>query len=395
MNKLLTLMALSLSLGVSPASLAQSPPPLRLIPQEQTKTNCCQWGTLGWDEQLWNRPGQRGDRAALLASIDHSLRYLRTPKAAEIYRNYPVEGITLERVQRSLQRFRQLVVSARSASDLQRAVQREFVFYQAVGQDNNGGVKFTAYYEPVYRASRTRTETFRYPIYRIPDNFEQWAKPHPSRVELEGAEGQSAASSPVKGMELAWLSDRLEAYLVQIQGSAQLQLTDGSLMTVGFAGGTDYPYISIGRELIKDGKLPAENLTMPILIDYFRKHPQELDGYITRNNRFVFFRETNGAPASGSIGVPVTAERSIATDKSLMPPGALALVRTSLPFANAQGNLQQRLVSRFVLDQDAGSAILGPGRVDYFMGTGKVAGDRAGITGGIGELYYLLLKETE
>ncbi|MFM7559445.1 3D domain-containing protein, partial [Cylindrospermopsis raciborskii] len=52
-----------------------------------------------------------------------------------------------------------------------------------------------------------------------------------------------------------------------------------------------------------------------------------------------------------------------------------------------------RRVDRFVLDQDTGSAIKGPGRVDYFMGTGKVAGDRAGVTGTNGTLYYLLLKE--
>ncbi|MGB3638744.1 MAG: 3D domain-containing protein, partial [Rivularia sp. (in: cyanobacteria)] len=87
-----------------------------------------------------------------------------------------------------------------------------------------------------------------------------------------------------------------------------------------------------------------------------------------------------------------TPERSIATDKSLMPPGALALVNTRFPYVGYGGRLNYRKVSRFVLDQDTGSAIKTPGRVDYFMGTGKVAGDRAGVTGGNGTLYYLLLK---
>jgi membrane-bound lytic murein transglycosylase A len=94
----------------------------------------------------------------------------------------------------------------------------------------------------------------------------------------------------------------------------------------------------------------------------------------------------------GSLNVAVTAERSIATDKSLMPPGALALVHTSLPIYTGQ-KIQQRLVSRYVLDQDTGSAIKGAGRVDYFMGVGKNAGERAGVTGGNGQLYYLLLKK--
>jgi membrane-bound lytic murein transglycosylase A len=94
----------------------------------------------------------------------------------------------------------------------------------------------------------------------------------------------------------------------------------------------------------------------------------------------------------GSLNVAVTPDRSIATDKALMPPGALALVHTQLPFSNNQ-QIQQRLVSRYVLDQDTGSAIKGPGRVDYFMGIGKNAGDRAGVTGSTGQLYYLLLKK--
>ncbi len=112
-----------------------------------------------------------------------------------------------------------------------------------------------------------------------------------------------------------------------------------------------------------------------------------------RWERFVFFKEKSGVAATGSINVPVTPERSIATDKSLMPPGALAVIHTAIPFPNTAGNLEYRNVSRFVLDQDTGSAIKGPGRVDYFMGSGKLAGDRAGITGGNGSLYYLLLKK--
>jgi len=106
----------------------------------------------------------------------------------------------------------------------------------------------------------------------------------------------------------------------------------------------------------------------------------------------VFFRETYGAAATGSLGVPVTAERSIATDKSVMPPGALALIYTQLPKQSVAGKLEQRPVSRYVLDQDTGSAIKGPGRVDIFMGTGVKAGDRAGLTNSTGQLYYLLLK---
>ena len=347
--------------------------------------------SLGFDEQLWGRPGQPGDRQALLRSIDYSLSYLASPGAAQAYRQYAVPGITRDRVRRSLVRFRQLVVSSRSPAELQAAVNREFIFYKSVGKDEQGTVLFTGYFEPIYAASRKPSAEYRYPLYRLPADFDRWPKPHPTRTEIEGDDGLGT-KSPLRGRELVWLRDRLEAFLVHVQGSARLQMPDGKLMTVGYAGKTNYPYVSVGRELVKDGKFPLEGLTLPVLIDYFRASPAELNQYLPRNQSVVFFKETYGAPATGSIGVPVTAERSIATDKSLMPPGALALINAPIPYSNPDGQLESRMVNRYVLDQDTGSAIRGAGRVDIFMGTGPQAGDRAGIISGAGELYYLLLK---
>jgi membrane-bound lytic murein transglycosylase A len=362
--------------------------PLRPVNLDESQANL---GALGFDEQLWGSPDQPGDRQALLKSIDNSLRFLASPKAAEAYRKYPVQGITRDRVRRSLVRFRQLVLNSASPAELQAVVKREFAFYKSAGRDNQGTVLFTGYYEPIYAASRTPSAEYRYPLYRLPSNFERWKTPHPTRAELEGEDGLGRKGQ-LRGGELVWLRDRLEAFLVQVQGSARLQLPNGKQMTVGFAGKTDYPYVSIGRELVKDGKLPLEGLTLQVLVDYFRANPAELSQYLPRNQSFVFFKETYGAPASGSIGVPVTAERSIATDKSLMPPGALALINAPIPYPNARGQLETRLVNRYVLDQDTGSAIRGAGRVDIFMGTGPKAGDRAGAINGTGELYYLLLK---
>ncbi|MTJ47481.1 murein transglycosylase A [Dolichospermum sp. UHCC 0259] len=407
MRKNLTLLALSLGIAfINPLSavIAQAPnsqpvtipvtpeiPPV--VPALQPidlETVCTPQNCLGLDEQLW---GKRRDKQALLTSIDNSLRYLATSKAVTAYQNYPIKEITLSRVRRSLVRFRQLVVSSRSAAELQAAVRREFVFYQSVGNDGKGTVKFTAYYEPVYTASRVRTSVYKYPLYRLPPDFQKWPKPHPKRVDLEGKNGLLGDKSRLRGLELLWFRNRLDAYMVHIQGSAQIRLTNGRRTSVGFAGGTDYAWTSIGRELAKDGKLPLSGLTMPKLIAYFRQNPKELSNYLPRWERFVFFAETNGTPATGSILVPVTAERSIATDKSLMPPGALALIINSFPYPTSRGKLESRLVNRFVLDQDTGSAIKGPGRVDYFMGSGQLAGDRAGITGGNGSLFYLFLKE--
>lgn len=348
--------------------------------------------SLGLDEQLWGEPGRTGDWRNMLRAIDQSLRYLDTPLATQAYRRYPVSGVTRDRVRRSLVRFRQLLVAARTPEDLQASVEREFDLYQAIGRDGQGTVDFTGYFEPVYTASRRRTNEFRYPLYKLPPNFSRWSKPHPTRRELEGEDGLQGTRGRLRGLELVWLRDRLESYLVQVQGSARLRLTDGSTIGVGYAGRTDHPYTSLGRELVNDGKFRAEELTLPRLLQYFREHPQDLSRYIARNPRFIFFRETPNASPLGTLNVPVTAERSIATDRTLMPPGALALIHTEIPYPSATGDLEQRLVSRYVLDQDTGGAIRGPGRVDIFMGTGAQAGDRAGLINTPGELYYLLLK---
>jgi membrane-bound lytic murein transglycosylase A len=338
---------------------------------------------IGLDQQLWTK-----DRSALLQAVDNSLRYLNSAKAAKDYRDYPIKGFTVAQVKRSLLRFRTLLQKVRSPQELQAAVQREFSFYQAVGNDNKGTVHFTGYFEPNYTASLQKTSEYRYPLYRKPSNFESWSKPHPTRMQLEGSDGMGT-NSMIKGQELLWFRERLEAYLVQIQGSAKIRLTNGKTISLVFDGITDYAYTSIGKELIKEGIFQPEELTLPILIDYFQKHPEALDIYVPRNNRFVFFRPTSAqAKPNGSLGVPVIAERSIATDKSLMPPGALALLVAPIP----NGNLQKETVNRYVLDQDTGGAIKGPGRVDIFMGTGELAGERAGLMSDDGQLYYLLLK---
>lgn len=333
------------------------------------------------------------ERQALLRAIDNSLAYLRTPGSVTAYENYPVQGITHGRVRRSLTRFRSLVSQSESAEALQQAVAQEFEFFQSTGNDQAGTVAFTGYFEPTYKASRTPNATYRYPIYRKPPSLDSWAEPHPTRADLEGADGLQADQGELAGLELAWLPNRLEAFLIQVQGSARLEMEDSTTLSVGYGGRTNYPYTSIGRALIDDGIIAEDELTLPVLIEYFEQNPEALDDYLPRNNRFVFFKETDGAPATGSLSYPVTAGRSIATDKSLMPPGALALIHLPLPQKGENGELTATPTSRFVLDQDTGGAIKGAGRVDLFVGTGTEAGEVAGLINDTGQLYYLLIKE--
>ena len=94
------------------------------------------------------------------------------------------------------------------------------------------------------------------------------------------------------------------------------------------------------------------------------------------NPRYVFFRPLGSEPL-GSLGVPVTGGRTIATDPAVYPPGSLAFARVP------EG------LTRVVVNQDAGAAIRGPGRVDVFFGEGPDAEARAGRLRAAGELYFL------
>ena len=361
---------------------------VKTIYRWQTNPSCPLAQPKAKANHTWNHQ----QKQALLEAIDHSLYYLSTPKAQRTYQKYAQTEFNLERTKRSLLRFKELLQTTTSPTALAAAVKQEFAFYQSVGKDQQGKVEFTGYFEPTYVASRVRTPEYTYPLYRQPVNFSHWGKSHPTRTQLEGNNGVAPSNSPLKGRELVWFKDRLEAYLVQVQGSARLNLTDGTTMSVGYHGTTNYPYVSIGGELVKDKVFSKEELSLPKLLNYFEQYPQKLDRYVPRNNRFVFFRETNGKPPTGNLGVPVTGDRSIATDKSLMPPGALALIVAPIPDVDATGNIETRVVSRYVLDQDTGSAIKGAGRVDVFLGSGTTAGERAGRLNGSGNLFYLLLK---
>ncbi|MFQ4139101.1 murein transglycosylase A [Nodosilinea sp. PGN35] len=362
-------------------SVGGQPGPLPLQPVAAASS------TAVWPELLLP-----SDRQALIQSINHSLTYLATPKAAADYQDYPVPGITRDRVWRSLQRLRQLVATSPTNEAFQTALRREFVLYESTGADGGGTVAYTGYFEPQYRASAVPTAEYRYPLYRRPPTLETWPQPHPTRLELEGVDGLASGQGPLAGLELVWLANRLEAFLVQVQGSARLQLTDGRVMSVGYAGRTEYPYTSIGRALVEDGKIAPDQLSLPNLLAYFAAYPDDLNRYLPQNERFIFFREGDGGPPTGSLSVPVTAGYSIATDKSLMPPGAIAVIQLPLPHQTAQGDWIDQPTTRLVLDQDTGGAILGPGRVDLYVGSGDQAGELAGRINTAGRLYYLLLR---
>ena len=207
--------------------------------------------------------------------------------------------------------------------------------------------------------------------------------PYPQRAVIE-------AAGILKGKELIWLGDAFETYIAHVQGSAKVRLPDGRLQTVGYAANNGHEYRSVGQEMVKDGVIGSDQLSLSAMIDFFKQNPDMVDTYVRRNPRFVFFREEQGE-ARGSLNEEVTPMRTIATDKSIFPRGCLGFISTNLPMARA-GSVVTQPFSGFVLDQDTGGAIRAPGRCDVYMGVGDMAGKLAGQTYQEGKLYYLFTK---
>ena len=338
-----------------------------------------------------------GDVEALKRSVDNSISYMTRPSSRK---TYPYLTITHERAIASLRAFRQLLDQAPfrgTSQDLNRLITDRFVVYQSVGapkpgdQGYTGEVLFTGYFTPTYDASLTRGGPYQWPLYKRPADLitdesgeragrksESGTVPYYARQDIEG--GHLLA-----GTELVWLTSRWDAYVVTIQGSGRLRLPDGRIMEVGYAGTNGYTYTSPGRQMVKDGLIPQDQLSFETMRAYFQAHPEAMDKYLWMNQRTTFFTETHGGPF-GSLNAPVTPFATIATDKAVYPPGMVAFVDAPTAYAG------QSLDGRFMLDQDRGGAIRSAGRCDIYMGIGQGAEQMSGRQLSPGKLYYLFLK---
>jgi membrane-bound lytic murein transglycosylase A len=184
----------------------------------------------------------------------------------------------------------------------------------------------------------------------------------------------------------------VELFFLHIQGSGILKLEGGRRLHINYAASNGRPYRSIGRILLDRGKIPEAELSMSRLLRYLRERPEERDALFARNESYIFFRLVKEGPL-GSLEVPLTPGRSIATDSRLFPKGALAFVASRRPlFDNANG-VRWQPFSRFVVNQDTGSAIRGSRRVDLYFGSGERAGVEAGHMKSPGQLYFLIQRK--
>lgn len=253
----------------------------------------------------------------------------------------------------------------------------------------------TGYFEPEFEGSLTRSDAFPTPLYGRPADLvtkmpgDDWPgldpaltsarrtasglEPFPDRAAIE--EGALAG----QGLEILFMRDPVDRFVLQVQGSGRIRLPDGKVTRLVYAGRNGHPYTSLGRELSRRENIPPEQMTMDKLIARLKADAGFARDLIRLNRSFVFYaRNDDLLPESGPIGgagLPLTPLRSIAVDRSLWPYGMPAWIETEIP--DGKGGSEK--LSRLMLAQDTGTAIVGPARIDLFVGSGAQAGHRAGL----------------
>jgi len=341
-----------------------------------------------------------GDREALCRALNYQLSYLARLKQPAEYA-FGNTTVSSEKVRLTLETFLSILREAQD-SNLTQLIKDNFDLYQSTGENGTGRVIFTGYYLPEVEGSLTANDIYRYPLYRLPDDLHMEAlKPNgPKRAfriengrQLPYYTREQIDQNGIlrgKGYEIAYLKDPLDCYLLHVQGSGTVMLPDGKTLAVHFAGSNYHPYCSLREEMIKDGILDPHQASMDSIRSYFSNNPYSLQAYLNRNERYTFFSVVTKA-IPGSLGVPLTPGRSIASDKEIFPPGALSYIITTVPSPSERGKTAPW--SGFVLNQDEGGAIRGSHRVDIFWGMGMQAEYVASRMKHPGKLYYLLVKE--
>jgi membrane-bound lytic murein transglycosylase A len=285
-----------------------------------------------------------------------------------------------------------------------------FVPNRVTTTDGNDRGLVTGYYEPLLRGSRVRVAPYLTPLYGVPADLliVDMTSLYPElkgkrlRGKLVGrtvvpypARGDLAANGALRGNEIVWVDDPIEAFFLEIQGSGRVELKRNGRVTetvrLAYADQNGQPYKSIGRWLVDRGEMTLAQASMQSIKAWAASHPERLNELLAANPSEVFFKEEPIVDPSrgpkGALGVPLTARRSIAVDARVVPLGSPVFIATTLP-------LSSEPLNRLVMAQDTGGAIAaasgGAVRADFFWGFGAEAGDQAGRMKQDGRMWVLV-----
>jgi len=203
------------------------------------------------------------------------------------------------------------------------------------------------------------------PTLRAARRTEAGLVPYPDRAAIED-DGPGPSRIP-----LLWLHP-VDLFVLQVQGSGRVRLTDGRVVRVLYDGRNGRPYTAIGKLLVAEGHLPLDGLTLARWTGWLRDNPEIARRLMRRNQSYIFFKLAPVDDAAlgppGAAGVPLSPGHSLAVDSTLW--------RYGLPFWIEVSD--DPATGRIVIAADTGSAIVGPARGDLYLGTGEAAGVAAG-----------------
>jgi len=251
------------------------------------------------------------------------------------------------------------------------------LFFLPVLIEDGSDPLFTGYFEPELSGSRVETARFRYPIYGVPPDLP------PGTAWLTRKEIDDGALAD-RGLELAWLSDPVDLFFLQVQGSGRIRLQDGTVMRVGYGNNNGHSYSSIGAEMIARGIYQPHQVSADVIRSWVSRNPEDGRDLLWTNRSYVFFREVSEVPASegplGAMNRSITPLRTVAIDPAIVPLGAPVWIEKD-------GEVP---MNRLMIAQDTGSAIKGAQRADIFFGTGTQAGREAGRIRDVGRIVVLM-----
>ncbi|MEX9872092.1 murein transglycosylase A [Providencia rettgeri] len=250
--------------------------------------------------------------------------------------------------------------------------------FQMEGADNYGNVQFTGYYTPVIEARRMAQGEFRYPLYGMPPKGK-------TRLPSRAAIYNGALSD---NLILAYSNSPVENFMMEVQGSGYVDVGDGSpLNFFGYAGKNGHAYKSIGKVLVDRGEVPLSQMSLQAIHDWTNQHSeQEVRQLLEENPSFVFFKPQSFVPVRGASAVPLIAKASVASDKTLIPPGTALLAE--IPVLDNNGKFTGQYEMRMMIALDVGGAIKGH-HFDIYHGIGHEAGKMAGFYNHYGRVWVL------
>jgi len=296
-------------------------------------------------------------------------------------------------------------LSTVDATGLRNFFESRFLPHQVRNPDGTVSGTVTGYYEPLLRGSRTRGGLFQTPLYRPPSDLLTVdlgsVYPELKNMRLRGrlsgnkvlpyyTRAELTQNGLAPGAELVWVDSAVDAFFLQVQGSGRVTLEETKeTIRMAYADQNGHPYKSIGRYLIDRGELKLEQASMQGIKAWAAANPHRLQELLNANPSFVFFKEEKiidaGKGPRGALGVPLTAQRSIAIDPQFIALGAPVFLSTTRP--NSELPLRQLMMA-----QDTGGAIRNAVRADFFWGFGDEAGESAGKMKQAGQMWVLLPK---